>query len=160
MVDLPANPDRIEATCEGCGTKLEVPTSFAGKRGRCPQCANLVTFHTGDDASLIQPDDIKVVPKQELVYDPQRGAYILVSPQRGSGMGIASFVMGLIALVTCWIPLVNLFSGLLAFVGVLLGVGGMARDGRKGFAIAGLILGLLAMAVVILMFTAIVGLFV
>jgi len=60
----------------------------------------------------------------------------------GSGLGIASMIIGIIASILYWI-LPNFFNFLaivLAFVGLILGLIGLATDEKKVFSIVGLIL--------------------
>lgn len=60
----------------------------------------------------------------------------------GSGLGIASMILGIVASILYWI-LPNFFNFLaivLAFVGLILGLIGLATDEKKAFSIIGLIL--------------------
>ena len=60
------------------------------------------------------------------------------APVKKNGMAVAGFVLGLISLVFCWVPVLNWICGLLAFIFSLIGV--IGKKPKKGFAIAGLIL--------------------
>lgn len=59
-------------------------------------------------------------------------------------MAVAGMVLGLLALVLCWVPMLN---WLLALLGIIFGALGIARAGKvgrgKGMAITGLVTGLL-----------------
>ncbi len=60
----------------------------------------------------------------------------------GSGLGITSMIIGIVASILYWI-LPNYFNFLayvLAFVGIILGLIGVATDEKKAFSIVGLIL--------------------
>jgi len=62
-----------------------------------------------------------------------------------SGLGTASMVLGIIAIVGCWIPFLNIFSIILGFVGLFLGIPALItllvkKKGSSGKIIAGLIL--------------------
>lgn len=62
-----------------------------------------------------------------------------------SGLGTASMVLGIIAIVGCWIPFLNIFSIILGFVGLFLGIPAfivllVKKKGSAGKTIAGLIL--------------------
>ena len=65
-----------------------------------------------------------------------------------NGVGIAGFVTGLLGALLSWIPLAGIILGLL---GVVLGGVGMSqgrRSGRKtGLALAGVVLGALALVI-------------
>lgn len=88
------------------------------------------------------------------VYGAQPyGAY---QPLTTSGMAVAGMVLGIIALVTFWVPFVDL---LLGFLAIGLSWAGMVQAGRpgytgKGMGIAGLICGILAVipALIVMLF--------
>lgn len=69
-------------------------------------------------------------------------------PSGSNGLAIAGFVLGLLALLTSWIPLLNILSIIIGVLGVILAAIGLAKAGKigsgKGLAIAGLVLGTLA----------------
>ena len=97
---------------------------------------------------------------------PQHPGYVL--PQTivvqgaapGNGLGVAGFVTGLLGLIFCWVPALGV---LLAVLGVILGGVGIATGKKKGaptgLAIAGLVLGIIALipAIVIMSAVASVG---
>ena len=71
------------------------------------------------------------------------------APQAPSnGLGVAGFVTGLIGLVLCWVPW---FGMLLGLVGIVLSAIGISQGKKKGastgLAIAGLVCGILAVLV-------------
>jgi len=81
-------------------------------------------------------------------------------PRRGSSLGIASLVLGVLAFMICWIPFLNLLGVPLSALGLLLGLIGvvvaLTRKGSGiGFPIAGIVVCGLALGVAILMTTAI-----
>lgn len=88
------------------------------------------------------------------VYGAQPyGAY---QPLITSGMAVAGMVLGIIALVTFWVPFVDL---LLGFLAIGLSWAGMVQAGRpgytgKGMGIAGLICGIIAVipALIVMLF--------
>lgn len=68
------------------------------------------------------------------------------SQKSGNGLGLASLIIGIVALVGAVIPLVNYVSGFVAFVGLVLGVIALFLKNRtRGTAIAGSILNLVAL---------------
>lgn len=73
-----------------------------------------------------------------------------------SGMAIAGLVLGILAAVSSWIPIVNNLSFILGAIGLILsivGVVGTARGKRagKGLAIAALVINLVACGIVLAM---------
>ncbi len=65
---------------------------------------------------------------------------------RSNGLGLASLIIGIIAAVLAFVPLINFGIGFVAFVGLVLGVVALFLKGRKkGVAIAGSIVSLVAL---------------
>lgn len=73
-----------------------------------------------------------------------------------SGMAIAGLVLGILAAVSSWIPIINNFSFILAVIGLvfaIVGVAGTVRGKKagKGIAIAALVINLVAAGIVLAM---------
>lgn len=66
--------------------------------------------------------------------------------KKEGGFSVAGFIIGIMALVFCWVPFFGLTLSILA---VIFSAMGMKR-GKTGLAIAGLILGLVAMITAII----------
>lgn len=71
-----------------------------------------------------------------------------------SAMAVVALVLGAIAILTSFLPIINNFSFLLAILGIIFAVIGIAgtatgKKGGKGLAVAGLIINVLAFVVVI-----------
>lgn len=71
-----------------------------------------------------------------------------------SGMAVASLVLGIVALVTSVLPIVNNLSFIMAILGLIFGIVGMVgiakgKKGGKGLAIAGIALSVIACVVVL-----------
>lgn len=67
------------------------------------------------------------------------------APRPSRGLSVASFVLGIVALLGCVVPLVNIFGAVLGAVSIAMGVAALvaARQGRalgKGLAVAGIVL--------------------
>ncbi|MGD8166695.1 hypothetical protein ACEXOS_005690 [Herbiconiux sp. P16] len=70
-----------------------------------------------------------------------------VTPRRTNGLGVASLIIGIVAFIGAFVPFVDYATGVLAFVGLVLGVVGLFLAGRaKGAAIVGTILNVVAIA--------------
>ncbi|WP_448625863.1 hypothetical protein [Geodermatophilus sp. URMC 64] len=83
---------------------------------------------------------------------PQPYGYAPAPQAPGNGLGVAGFVTGLVGLVLCWVPWFGMVLGL---VGVVLGGIGISQGKKKGaptgLAIAGLVCGILAVLVWLLL---------
>jgi hypothetical protein len=70
----------------------------------------------------------------------------------GNGLGLAALIIGIVAFIGAFIPFLNYVSGILALVGLVLGIVGIFRKGRpKGIAIAGTIISFIAMILSIIL---------
>ena len=85
---------------------------------------------------------------QQPVYQQPVYAAAPVVEKRSNPFGIVGFILDLISLIFCWIPFVGTFISWLSIPGVILSIVGVARkDAKKGLAITGLILGVIALLV-------------
>ena len=79
-------------------------------------------------------------------------------PQRpGNGFGVAALVVGIIALLLAWIPVINIGAIVLGVIAVILGILGLRKKfAGRGMSIAGIVLGALAIigSVIVLIATA------
>jgi len=61
--------------------------------------------------------------------------------KRGNGFGLAALILGIVAILGAAFPIINIFSVILAVVGLILGIIGLTRKGAsKGTSIAGTII--------------------
>ncbi len=67
-------------------------------------------------------------------------------PHHGSGMAVASLVLGIVSLVLCWIWVVGIPVGILAIV---FGVLSKKQPANKGMAMAGLVTGIIGVVLAI-----------
>ncbi len=77
---------------------------------------------------------------------------IRIVDDKRSGLATASLVLGIIAIVGCWIPFLNTFSIILGFVGLGLGIPAfiiylIKKKGSLGKSIAGLVLCVLTLVI-------------
>lgn len=80
-------------------------------------------------------------------------------------MGVASLVLGIISLLTSWIPFVCFLAFILAVIGLILGIvdsvkKSKANDRKKGISIAGLIISAIAIPIIIIMSFVSIGIFI
>lgn len=76
--------------------------------------------------------------------EPQK-VYVTVPEKKTNGLGVAGFVLSLIALFTSWIPILGWF---VLFLGGLLSFIGLFRN-PKGFAIAGFVISIVAFLIMV-----------
>lgn len=69
-------------------------------------------------------------------------------------MGIASLVLGIVAILICWIPIIGVISFVLTIVGLILGIIEITRKDKtqeqKGIGIAGVIICAIAIPIIII----------
>ena len=95
-------------------------------------------------------------PPQQQGY-PQQGGYAPPPPKPpGNAMGVASMVLGIIALVFCWVYIWNAVSLVLSVVGLVLAIiakkKNVAVGAPAGMATAGLVTSIIALALSAILF--------
>ncbi|MCH7231045.1 DUF4190 domain-containing protein [Glycomyces sp. L485] len=77
-------------------------------------------------------------------------------PQRTNGHAVTALVLGILALVLAFIPLVNVVSFVLGPLAIIFGIVGLVAGRRrgtgKGMSIAGIVMGALALVIGIVMY--------
>jgi len=135
---------------------------------------------SSDDSSAPPAHDVAaappraLTPAEELSYAVRQGrapeqghapgltAVNVLLPRRGSSLGIAALVLGVLAFLFCWIPLLGAITLPLSGLGALLGVIGiviaLTRKGAGiGFPIAGTAVSVLALVIAFTMTSAMVA---
>lgn len=83
------------------------------------------------------------------------------APKRSNGLAVAALVLGILALLGSWIPVLNVISILMAVIGAALAIAGLVRASKvgsgKGMAITALILNVLAVAFSVLINSLVIG---
>lgn len=69
---------------------------------------------------------------------------VVVEKKKGNGMGVAGFVLALLGLIFCWVPILD---WILWILGLIFSIIGMFKP-KKGLAIAGLIISCLYLIVI------------
>lgn len=92
--------------------------------------------------------------QQTFQTQPSPSQCVSSVPPSKSGIAIAGFILGLIAILTSFIPIVNNFSMLLAVLGLIFGIVGLVGISRgkksgKGFAIAAIVICVVSGAIVV-----------
>jgi hypothetical protein len=83
---------------------------------------------------------------------PPGAPYPYLQAPPTNGLAITSFVIGIVAIVLCWIPIFDLVLSVPAFILGILGLSKANQTGGsgKGLAISGLVLGAIASAATLL----------
>ena len=140
----------IQFACLNCGKSFSVKDELAGKKGKCSACGTpmqvpiLATQYSIPEYSPpARPAEAPRVgapiaspapaAAPTTVVNVAVGVAMPPERKRAGGVGIASFVLGLVALLLCWIPLLNLVALPLILIGGLLAVAGIALSliGRR-----------------------------
>lgn len=91
---------------------------------------------------------------EQPAQSPPTGQYAPVPAKGSNGLATAGFVLGLLGLLSSWIPVLNIVGIILGVIGVVLAAVGLAKSKKvnagKGLAIAGLVLGVLAVIIAVL----------
>jgi membrane protein implicated in regulation of membrane protease activity len=87
------------------------------------------------------------------VQSPNPNVQTVNSTNGSGGLAITGFILGLLCIVGCWIPIFNNFVFIVALLGIILALIAIATAKRKnygrGLAIAGLILSILSVVLVL-----------
>ena len=131
----------IRVKCLNCNSLFDTDERYAGMSASCPNCHAQIIIPTA--SSQVTPQ----VQKQGLSAGAAANDTIN-SPQGHSGVSIAGFVCGIVAIVISFIPCMGLLALGPALAGIICSIIGLVkakrRNRKKGLAIAGLICSVLA----------------
>jgi hypothetical protein len=77
---------------------------------------------------MTQQYDQQAPPPGAYYYPPQ--GQPMAPPQKGSGLAITALVLGIIAVVLCWIPVINIVAIILGIIGAVFGIIGIFKSKR------------------------------
>jgi hypothetical protein len=147
--------------CPNCGAPMASPESLAGENEKCPECGNVAVVPQNQAApsalaqSRVTPVEVRPVndlshlsaspPIHKAQVQHTHHGKVQVETKGVNGLGLASLILGIIAVLGCWIPLLNVISIILASLGIIFGLLGffIALVGRKsgvGLPVSGLII--------------------
>ena len=106
----------------------------------------------GDEVKLYKDEDGSIyidLPEEEPVSKSNKPARSVKKEKKEgqSGLGIAGFVIGVIAIIFSFIPIVNNIAFFIGIIAAVFGIVGAITHKRKGLSIAGVILGILAVVI-------------
>lgn len=96
--------------------------------------------------------------------DASYGTEPASQPPRSNGPAIAAIITGIIALLLSWIPAINLLAIVLGIVALVTGFMGLRNAGTpgvggKGLAVTGLVTGVLALVISVLVYVGLASFF-
>lgn len=106
-----------------------------------------------------EPSDAWSAPPPQQPMPP-----VYPQSQRTNGLAIAALVCGIFALLLSWIPFVNVLAFVLGLVAIGCGIAGIMKAGapdvgQKGLAVGGLVTGILAVVLSVLILVGIAAIF-
>ena len=133
----------------------EIPTLVF--RAKAPARAERAAEVTVIDQPASQPPITGAGPVIQMHASPV--IHVNAPASHGNSLGIASMVLGILAFLICWIPVLNLLGLPLSGLGLLLGIIGIIiaatrRGSGIGFPIAGTAISAVALVVVLWMYFA------
>jgi hypothetical protein len=181
----------VITNCSSCGSKLNVPDDLLGREVRCPGCGTVtVVTPLGEPqrsgAAAERPtepypnkgDAVASRPRPSVRRDddfdddrysdrgPRRVRASAAAQENGAalGLGIASLVLGILAIPIAAVPCIGVWSLPVSGVGLVLGVIGLvivlaSKRGGLGFPIAGSSVNVVALGLVGLWFLVCAGMF-
>ena len=143
------------AKCPLCGQPFECEDDYAGQVAECPHCGREITIPPPSAVQpVLAPRPLQAPPSPPQAQQTLIQNNILVAvPKRSSGLGIAALVLGIIACVFCWMPIVGLLCVPGALLGLVLGVVGLikalvSKKTSVGMPVAGVVVCVVALIVV------------
>jgi len=146
--------------CSSCGSKLTVPDNLLGQEVKCPRCGTIKVVGAASHsprAAESQSGERKQEDYRKAEGTGRRsggaGQHATAEVNGPAlGLGIASLVLGIIAIPVAIIPCIGIWSLPVSGVGLVLGVSGLiivlvSKRGSAGFPIAGSAVSFVAIAV-------------
>ena len=138
--------------CSNCGNEISDTAKF------CPHCGTATVNNTGtsgtgsiyEESFRRENADFREVARETVSSVPERDVYTGPSyqaPEQKRGLGIAGMVLGLTTLTFCWVIYIALVTGI---IGIILSAISR-KQGRNGFAKAGLITSIIGLALAIIL---------
>jgi hypothetical protein len=104
----------IDVACPTCKRKNSVPDTLVGRRVICRHCGNPVR-----------------VPWPEAPAPEAPPAPVATALPRSASLGIASLVLGLLAVIALCLPVIGNVSFVLSGIGLVLGLYSLTSSGRE-----------------------------
>jgi hypothetical protein len=164
----------VTVVCPSCNGKLSAPSQLLGRMAKCPQCGQTIKVAPSTDSPTAMPGPPPQLSSRKprallSESDAEEADHDATRPKRFAGqtedfaksppssrialgLGIPSLILGMIAFLFSWIPLVGLLSMPLSGLGLVLGIAGLVvaiiqRGRGMGFPIAGFAVSLVALVI-------------
>lgn len=148
LQDDPNNPGKV--LCYSCRKRFDKSKVEAYWSAQQPmQAAPAPAMQQPAPQAPTQPQTPTYGAAPTPAYNPNAPMYGAAPVQKlPKGMAIAALVLGILAVLNCWIPMVNVIAIIFGIVALILGIIGMGKAkkglaGGKGLALGGVITGAL-----------------
>ena len=147
----------IDYGCPNCDADMSSPNNMAGGQETCQECGTAVIVPDpipgGPSNSMGDNLNSRRGPSQRRRPGSRRVTVVNNAP-KSNGLGVAGLVLGIIALVGCWLPGLNFLSIIIGVIGLILGLvgffGGRSSKKPTGAALAGAICSFSAITIAII----------
>ena len=145
--------DDATAFCSSCGAPFEQISSTPPPQGYAPPPQDYAPPPQG----YAPPPPQGYAPPPQGYPPPPPQGYAPPPPKPpGYGMGIASMVLGIVALLICYVPWVDIASLVLSIVGLILAIIAKKKNAEvgapPGMATAGLVTNIIALVISVIFF--------
>ena len=161
----------IGFACEKCGKEFTVTDDKAGKKGRCKQCGSVMeipspAFELEEPEPVTRPmaRAVQQAPQIQVTPTHQNVQVVVHQPDKSANaLGVAGVIIGILALMGCWIPFIELITIPLAMISGLLSLVGffVARSSNQsgtGWPIGGVVANAASIMIALFMSFALAGL--
>ena len=148
VADSPAGTQFNKNFCKYCGKELKPDAAFCSSCGK-PQ-GNVSVQQSPVQMMqrpVAQPYIVSAYqqPQPTAPISTNNTTTVIVEGGHSNSMGIAGFIIALLGLVFCWVPIIDLILWFLGFIFSLIGL----FKAPRGMAIAGLVLSLIIIFIII-----------
>lgn len=154
VVEPLVTPHYNKNFCKYCGKELQPEAAFCSSCGKSQGKASIQQPVVQImKQPVVQPYIATPYQQPQPVVAPNVSTTVIVEGTHSNGLGTAGFIIALLGLIFCWVPVVDVILWLLGFVFSIIGM----FKAPRGMAIAGLILSLIIIIIILIFASAIYG---